>query len=132
MGLPGSRARDRPRCTVRTDDGSETPSLGNITCARAEQVVDARQFLRVVTTGSRRGSDDAIGADGYCTSRRLWRGNPDRCRPDGADEASKYLRPCGYPLSEMCPAGDAETASVRPKKPPITSPCDPRPFADGP
>src|SRR5688572_25313982 len=78
---------DRPHCTVRRDDGSETPSLGNITCARAEQVVDARQLLRVVTTGSRRGSDDAIGANGYCTLRRLWRGDPDRCRPDGADEA---------------------------------------------
>src|SRR5262249_36945100 len=81
------------------DDGSETPSLENVTCARAEQVVDARQLLRVVTTGSRRSSDDAIGADDYCTMRGLWRENPDRCRPDGADEADNYLRPCGRRLS---------------------------------
>src|SRR5262245_1447290 len=84
MGCPKARAKDRPRCAVRRDDESETPSLGNVTCASEEQVVDARDFLRVVTTGSRRGSDDAIGADELPTRRGLWRGDPDRCRPDGA------------------------------------------------
>src|SRR5262249_26076561 len=59
---PKVEQRDRPHCTGQREDGSETPSLENVTCASEEQVVDARDFLRVVTTGLRRGSDDAIGA----------------------------------------------------------------------
>ena len=59
----GSRHEGGLHCASEDDDGSESPSLRRVTCASHQQIVDGWSIVRVVTTGSRRGSDDALGAD---------------------------------------------------------------------
>lgn len=58
----GSGQVEGPYCAVQHDDGSGSPSLGVVTCASHRSVLVGWGIVRVVTTGSRRGSDDAIGA----------------------------------------------------------------------
>jgi hypothetical protein len=59
----GSGQVEGPYCAVQHDDGSGSPSLGVVTCASHRSVLVGWGIVRVVTTGSRRGSDDAIGAE---------------------------------------------------------------------
>ena len=59
----GSGQVEGPSCAVQHDDGSGSPSLGVVTCASYRLVLVGWGIVRVVTTGSRRGSDDAIGAE---------------------------------------------------------------------
>lgn len=59
----GSGQLEGPYCAVQLDDGSESPSLGVVTCASHRSVLVGWGIVHVVTTGSRRGSDDAIGAE---------------------------------------------------------------------
>lgn len=59
----GSGQVEGPYCAVQHDDGSESPSLGVVTCASHRSVLVGWGIVRVVTTGWRRGSDDAIGAE---------------------------------------------------------------------
>ena len=59
----GSGQVEGPYCAVQHDDGSGSPSLGVVTCASHRSVLVGWGIVRVVTTGCRRGSDDAIGAE---------------------------------------------------------------------
>ena len=59
----GSGQVEGPYCAVQHNDGSGSPSLGVVTCASHRSVLVGWGIVRVVTTGWRRGSDDAIGAE---------------------------------------------------------------------
>jgi len=74
----GSGHKDGPRCTVRVDDGSGSPSRGVVTCASHRKVLVGWGIARIVTTGWRLCSDDAVGAERLpqlrgqdCSSNRM-------------------------------------------------------------
>ena len=61
-GPAGSGQVEGPHCAVQQCDGSGSPSLGAIICASHRSVLVGWGIERIVTTGWRRRSDDAIGA----------------------------------------------------------------------
>jgi len=120
---PAGRGRGkRPPCAVQWKAGQGSPSRGVVTCAGPRQVLAGCVITRVVTTGSRPRSDDAIergdrrpppGAGRTATvavrgcwlsagqrrRRRAVGAPPWRRLPQSPGSPTKTSRPCGHRLA---------------------------------